>query len=600
MKSLMNQHTIYIVTTLFFFGCAGPAATPPENSPPQTTQSLRKDKPAGDSTVRHDVSVSAPTHEEIADMVVESIAPALPESAMIKEKFLRQEPSRMHERKRLQNFNNQLYIQPYRSATEPLDRENYAVIEDNGLKLAAEDPVSTFSIDVDTGSYSNVRRMLNEGRLPVRNAVRVEELINYFSYDYPVPEKSEQPFSVTTEIAPAPWNTNNLLLHIGLKGYEQQQDILPASNLVFLIDVSGSMHSEDKLVLLKKSLSLLIRRLRAQDRITLVVYAGASGVVLSPTPGNQQATILNALNNLSAGGSTNGAAGIRLAYQMAEQAYIKGGINRILLCTDGDFNVGTVSFEALMDLVAEKRKSGVSLSTFGFGRGNFNDALAEQLADRGNGSYSYIDSLREAQKVFAQEMSSSLMTIAKDVKIQIEFNSANVRSYRLIGYVNRQLAREDFNNDKVDAGEIGAGHTVTALYEVALVDGKQGLIDPLRYGKPEVKNGDQQELAFLKLRYKQPDGDTSQLISYPILKGAIRADLQKASERFLFSASVAAFGQQLRGGKYLAGFSYEQILQLARRGKGNDAQGYRSEFIQLVELARSLSSQVPPLVDVRD
>lgn len=400
-----------------------------------------------------------------------------------------------------------------RPPSEPVNRENYVHFDDNHIKLVSEHPVSTFSIDVDTGSYANVRRLLNSGRLPRKDAVRVEEMINYFSYNYPLPENKRTPFRVTTEIAPAPWNKNKHLLHIGIKGYNVAASKLPPANLVFLVDVSGSMRSANKLDLLKSSLKLLSKRMNKRDRISLVVYAGASGVVLQPTAGNKTATIVSALDSLTAGGRTNGAAGIHLAYAMAQQAYIKGGINRVILATDGDFNVGTVNFEALKNLIEEKRKSGITLTTLGFGTGNYNDHLMEQIADAGNGNYAYIDTLNEANKVLVSEMASTLFTIAKDVKIQIEFNPDVVKEYRLIGYENRMLRREDFNNDKVDAGDIGAGHTVTALYEIKLSGGRSNAIDPLRYGSTKKQgshNGD--ELAFLKLRYKAPGGRKSELI----------------------------------------------------------------------------------------
>ena len=480
-----------------------------------------------------------------------------------------------------------------RAPSEPLNRENYDHFDDNQIKLVAEAPVSTFSIDVDTGSYSNVRRMINAGNLPREDAVRVEELINYFSYEYPLPENSEIPFSVTTEIGVTPWNPDTRLLHVGIKGYDLAEKELPASNLVFLVDVSGSMNSPDKLGLLKSALKLLTKQMRSEDRISIVVYAGASGVVLEPVAGNQTAKIAQALDSLSAGGSTNGAAGIRSAYQLAEQAFIKGGINRILLATDGDFNVGTVNFEALKDLVEEKRKTGISLTTLGFGTGNYNDHLMEQLADAGNGNYSYIDTLNEAQKVLVDEMSSTLNIIAKDVKIQLEFNPAVVAEYRLIGYENRALNREDFNNDKIDAGEIGAGHTVTALYEVALIDSKNKAMDPLRYSSSKMtKQVRSDELANLRLRFKEPAASKSKLIEQVIKASDIETRLADSSDRYRFSASVAGFGQLLRGGKYTHDFAYDDVLELARKARGNDSFGYRGEFISLVNLAKSLSSQV--------
>ena len=480
--------------------------------------------------------------------------------------------------------------QELRYATEPPNTENYAHFDDNPLKRTAEHPVSTFSIDVDTGAYANIRRMLQHGHLPVKDAVRVEEMLNYFSYDYPRPKDTTQPFAVTTELAPTPWNPNSVLLRIGLKGYDVAADKLPAANLVFLVDISGSMMSPDKLPLLQNGLALLVQQLRAQDRVSLVVYAGNTGVVLQPTPGDQKATIRAALAGLTAGGSTNGGAGIRLAYAMAEQAYIPGGINRVLLATDGDFNVGTVSFEALKNLVEQKRKTGVSLTTLGFGSGNYNDRLMEQLADAGNGNYAYVDSLNEANKVLVSEMSSTLQTIAKDVKIQIEFNPAMVAEYSLIGYENRALQREDFNNDKVDAGDIGAGHTVTALYELTLAGTQGGRIEPLRYGsEPGTTKTNKNEIALLRLRYKLPASDTSKLMQQPINSADIK-DASRMSVDFRFASAVAGFGQLLRGGKYTENFGYDQVLAWAQNARGKDMFGYRGEFISLVNLAKTLDT----------
>ena len=488
-------------------------------------------------------------------------------------------------------FGSAVSLDSLRAPSEPINRENYAHFEDNGIKLVAQTPVSTFSIDVDTGSYSNVRRMLNNGHLPVDDAVRVEELINYFSYDYPVPRSDSRPFSITTEIGVTPWNPDTRILHIGIKGYDIDKPSLPASNLVFLVDVSGSMKSPDKLGLLKSALKLLSKQMRSEDRVSIVVYAGASGVVLEPVAGNETASIAQALDALTAGGRTNGAAGIRTAYQLAEQAFIKDGINRVVLATDGDFNVGTVNFEALKDLVEEKRQSGIALTTLGFGTGNYNDHLMEQLADAGNGNYAYIDTLNEAQKVLVDEMSSTLNTIAKDVKIQVEFNPAVVAEYRLIGYENRALNREDFNNDKVDAGEIGAGHTVTALYEISLVDSNSGYLDPLRYAPtPVTDTSRKDEVALVRLRYKQPDASTSNLVEHPVLTADIENKLSNTSERFRFSAAVAGFGQLLRGGKFTSDYQYNDVLELARGARGSDAFGYRGEFLSLVNLADSLAT----------
>jgi len=476
----------------------------------------------------------------------------------------------------------------------PREREQYEHLDDNPVKLAREHPVSTFSIDVDTGSYANVRRFLNDGTLPPEDAVRVEELVNYFGYDYPVPKDRTVPFSVTTAVATAPWNRDRLLLQVGIKGYEVPTEDRPAANLVFLIDVSGSMQPQDKLPLLKRSLRLLAGQLQARDRVSMVVYAGAAGAVLRPTPGDHQAEIVSALDQLEAGGSTNGGDGIRLAYTFARQAYIKGGINRVLLATDGDFNVGTVSFEALLDIVEREREGGVSLTTLGFGTGNYNDRLLERLADAGNGNYAYIDGLNEGRKVLVEQMSGTLQTIAKDVKIQVEFNPDVVAEYRLIGYENRVLRREDFNNDRIDAGEIGAGHSVTAIYELALVGSAGALVDPLRYGGaepvPAPAASRSAELAFVRLRYKTPDADKSRLIEQAVRRADI-STADAAPRELRFAAAVAAFGQKLRGGDYTGDFGYQDIARLAAGARGDDSSGYRGEFLQLVRLADSLSMQ---------
>jgi len=483
-----------------------------------------------------------------------------------------------------------LVLNNIRHANEPLYRENYQHQENHSVKRVASEPVSTFSIDVDTGAYSNMRRWLNQGQLPPEDAVRVEEFINYFNYDYPYSKSPNTPFQVSTEIAPTPWNTNTRLLRIGIQGYRVPREQLPASNLVFLIDVSGSMNSIDKLPLLQKALTMLVGQLDARDRISMVVYAGATGVVLAPTPGNRKADILSALQQLQAGGSTNGAAGIQLAYQLAQQNFIENGVNRVILATDGDFNVGLASTEELIDLIQRKRKAGVALTTLGFGTGNYNDHLLEQLADEGNGNYAYIDRLNEAKKVLAEELSATLLTIAKDVKIQIEFNPALVSEYRLIGYENRMLNEEDFANDKVDAGEIGAGHRVTALYELSLIGSSGQWLPPRRYqpGTSVVESdmaSFNKELAHLRIRYKLPGESASKLIQSPIMDSGINA---RGGDSFNFAAAVAAFGQKLRGGTYLEDFSYDDIEKLARRSRGNDEHGYRSEFMQLVNLANTI------------
>jgi Ca-activated chloride channel family protein len=477
-----------------------------------------------------------------------------------------------------------------RAPSAPVDRENYAKIEANAVKKVSEEPVSTFSIDVDTGAYAVVRRYLNNGSMPPSNAVRTEELINYFDYQYPNPVDKNAPFTVSTEVARSPWNAQRHLVQIGLQGYLPDHE-RPAANLVFLIDVSGSMDAPDKLPLLKNAFRLLTRQLGAEDKVSMVVYAGASGVVLEPTAGNHSADILAALDQLSAGGSTHGSAGIKLAYAKAKQGFIKDGINRVILATDGDFNVGTVNHEALIDLIEAKRDEGIALTTLGFGSGNYNDHLMEQLADHGDGNYAYIDGLGEAKKVLVEQLDATLETIARDVKIQIEWNPQQVAEYRLIGYENRLLNREDFNNDKVDAGDIGAGHRVTALYEITLA-GNQTQIEPLRY-QNEIgmdKPGLGGELAFVRLRYKQPEAKTSQLIEQPLLARQVRSSIDQASTSLRFAAAVAAWGELLRGGEKLSGFGYGDVLSLARKARGDDANGYRSEFLKLVELSEILDS----------
>ncbi|HEY8507811.1 MAG TPA: VWA domain-containing protein [Steroidobacteraceae bacterium] len=475
---------------------------------------------------------------------------------------------------------------------QPANTERYQHFDDNPIRLAAEHPVSTFSIDVDTGSYANIRRFLNAGQLPPQDAVRIEEMINYFDFQYPAPENRATPFRVSTELAPAPWNSQAWLLRIGIKGFEIAPHERPPANLVFLIDVSGSMQTPVKLPLLKNAFRLLTEQLTGRDRVSIVVYAGSSGVVLEPTPGDQKHKIRQAIDGLEAGGSTNGAEGIQRAYELAHASFIKGGINRVVLATDGDFNVGVVNFDALVDMAERQRASGVALTALGFGTDNLNDHLLERLADAGDGNYAYVDTLSEARKVLVTELSSTLFTIARDVKIQVEFNPAEVREYRLIGYENRMLAREDFNNDKVDAGEIGAGHRVTALYEIVPA-GAPGRIDPLRYGaNASPRAGRSGEVAHVRLRYKLPDSDKSQLLEYPILKSSLVAK-EAVSSDLRFAASVAAFGQLLRGGKYLGDFGYNDVMSLAQSALDGDREGYRREFVSLVQLAAALQPAPP-------
>ena len=487
---------------------------------------------------------------------------------------------------------------------QPANTENYADIEDNRVIRVADQSTSTFSIDVDTGAYSNVRRWLQQGAVPPKDAVRVEELINYFAYDYTPPEQAEQPFAVHTELGKTPWNANTRLLHVGLKGFELAREDRPSANLVFLVDVSGSMHANNKLPLLKSAIKLLSRQLDQRDRVALVVYAGASGVVLEPTPGNDFATISAALDQLRAGGSTNGAAGIELAYTLARQHFNKDGVNRVLLATDGDFNVGIADVEKLTDMIERERKSGIALSTLGLGTGNYNDHLMEQLADTGNGSYAYIDTMNEAHKVLVEELTATLVTIASDVKIQIEFNPAVVSEYRLLGYVNRRLANEDFRNDKVDAGEIGAGHTVTALYEIALHGDGGELHVPSRYQRGSGAGaGDSVarqhasanlagEVAEVRLRYKLPGERKASEFSRIVTAGELQSAAE-LSDNYHFSAAVAAFGQMLRGGRYLTDYDYQQIHAAATAAMGEDTFGYRREFLRLIDLASALSPRQP-------
>lgn len=465
--------------------------------------------------------------------------------------------------------------------------EEYSTIQENEFRKVMDKPLSTFSIDVDAASYSNMRRFINNGTLPPKDAVRIEEMINYFGYDYDQP-RGNDPFSINTEVSSAPWNNEHLLVQVGLQGKKLAMDNLPASNIVFLLDVSGSMNSPNKLPLLKSSLKMLANELRPQDKVSIVVYAGAAGMVLEPTRGDNKQKIMEALNRLSAGGSTAGGAGIKLAYEVAKKNFVEEGNNRVILATDGDFNIGMSSNASMERLVEEKRKDGVFLTVLGFGMGNYKDSKMEILADKGNGNYAYIDTMKEAKKVLVNEFGGTLFTIAKDVKIQVEFNPANVQAYRLIGYENRMLKDEDFNDDKKDAGELGSGHTVTALYEIipSGVDSEFVKdIDPLKYqDNPPVAVGNSEELLTVKFRYKEPDGETSKLISQVIKKGT-----RKASDNLQWATAVAGFGMMLRDSEFKGNVSYDQILATAKKAKGTDEFGYRAEFIQLVELAKGMS-----------
>ncbi|NEO90083.1 MAG: VWA domain-containing protein [Moorea sp. SIO3G5] len=475
---------------------------------------------------------------------------------------------------------------------EVSNRENYSPIDENAFKRVKHNPLSTFAIDVDTASYSNLRRFLNNGQLPPTDAIRIEELINYFNYDYPEPE-SDRPFSITTEISQAPWNPTHQLVHIGIQGEKMAIEDLPPSNLVFLLDVSGSMNTPNKLPLLKDAFRMLVNELREEDQVSIVVYAGAAGVVLPPTPGNEKDKILTAIENLNAGGSTAGGAGIKLAYKLAQDNFIKSGNNRVILATDGDFNVGVSSDSELVKLIEQKRKKGVFLTVLGFGTGNLQDSKMEKIANKGNGNYAYLDNELEAKKVLVNEIGATLLTIAKDVKIQVEFNPAKVQGYRLIGYENRRLKDEEFNDDTKDAGELGAGHTVTALYEIIPVGAKTKVklpdIDPLKYQSNAASTTNSKELMQVKLRYKEPDGNTSQLLTYPLVDKAVKLD--DASDNFKFSAAVASFGMVLRDSPYKGKASFDQALTLAQESEGVDLEGYRAEFIDLIESAEEIGDR---------
>jgi Ca-activated chloride channel family protein len=499
-------------------------------------------------------------------------------------------------------------LQQLHDLSSALGTEQYAAISDNPFLSPLAQPLSTFSIDVDTASYANMRRFLNGGSLPPPDAVRIEELVNYFRYDYPQPKEGEA-FSVNMETAECPWNAGHLLLRVGLKGKDVERTKRPPSNLVFLLDVSGSMADEDKLPLLKSSMEMLTRELGEDDRVSIVTYAGEAGLRLPPTRGHEGEKIIAAIQSLTSGGSTNGSAGINIAYEQAAAYFVKGGTNRVILCTDGDLNVGITDDEALVELIKQKAAGGTFLTVLGFGQGNLKDAKMERLADNGNGLYAYIDSVREARKVLVEQLTGSTITIAKDVKIQIEFNPAAIASYRLIGYENRVLAAQDFNDDTKDAGEIGAGHTVTALYELVPVGAEEAApaaqpanVDPLKYqaagSKPTpesrpptpdsrltdaAKTG---ELLTLKLRYKEPDGSESKLLEHPLKERG--GKFNAASKDLQFAASVASFGMLLRGSEHRGTGNVAAVIEIAAGALGEDAGGYRAEFVDLARKAQSL------------
>lgn len=474
---------------------------------------------------------------------------------------------------------------------QPENRDRIEDFKTNPVHAALEDPVSTFSIDVDTASYSFVRGSLKQGTLPQADTVRVEEMINYFPYDWKGPESASTPFNSTVSVMPTPWNTQTRLMHVAIKGFDVKPIEQPKANLVFLIDVSGSMDEPDKLPLLKSAFRLLVSKLKADDTISIVTYAGDAGTVLEPTKASEKDKILSAIDNLTPGGSTAGEAGIKEAYRLAQKSFVKDGVNRVMLATDGDFNVGQTDDDDLKRLIESERKTGVFLSVFGFGRGNLNDQMMQTIAQNGNGTAAYIDTLAEAEKVLVEDASSTLFTIAKDVKIQVEFNPNKVSEYRLIGYETRALNREDFNNDRVDAGDIGSGHSVTAIYEITPKGSGGEQIDPLRYGQASVDNGgvaNADEYAFVKIRYKLPNEDVSKLITTPVTSANEISSFDQASTDQRFSVAVAAFGQKLRDEDATAKFGYDKIMEIATAARGADPFGYRAEFLSLVRLASAL------------
>ena len=469
------------------------------------------------------------------------------------------------------------------------DTERYQKQPENPVKAVAQEPVSTFSIDVDTGSYANVRRFLNNGRLPPKDAVRIEEIVNYFPYSYPLPQDG-RPFAVHTQTVDSPWQPEAKLVKIGIQAQDTAKKNLPPANLVFLVDVSGSMNSPDKLPLVKKTLRLLTQQLRPQDKVTIITYASGEKLVLPPTSGKDKDTILRAVNALEARGATSGERALRMAYDEAQKAFVKNGINRILLATDGDFNVGVADTETLKSMVAEKRKSGISLSTLGFGTDNYNEEMMEQIADAGDGNYSYIDNEKEAKKVLQHQLTSTLATVAQDVKIQVEFNPAAVKEYRLVGYTNRTLRNEDFNNDKVDAGDIGSGHSVTALYEI-IPQGKTGWLADSRYQKAPAADGSKNEYAYVKVRYKLPGQSASKLIEQPVPARSIPLAQADADTRLALAA--ASYAQQLRGGEYNGKLDWNAIEKMAAATRARDPYGFIAEFKELIGIAKSLSSKQP-------
>ncbi len=564
-----------------------------------------KEANKGNQTVNQpEIVATEKTVEEApipADMDISTkpiVSPSLTAPAGESQKMLRStdnlymnKDSRVLERKKMKEQEKGI-ISKEDEGGENFNTEEYSKIVENQFQSPKNAPLSTFSIDVDKASYSNSRRMIESGQMPYKDAVRIEEFVNYFDYEYPNPT-GEHPFSIITEVSSSPWNPENQLVHIGLQGKKLDYDKLAPCNLVFLIDASGSMSDNNKLPLLKSSLKLLLNELSAKDRIAIVAYAGAAGLVLPSTPATDKSKIINALDNLEAGGSTAGGQGILLAYKVAKENFLAEGNNRIILATDGDFNVGTSSTSELVRLVEEKRKEGIFLTLCGFGMGNYKDDRMEEIAKNGNGNYFYIDNINEAKKVFVKEMRATLFTIAKDVKLQIEFNPNKVQAYRLIGYENRMLKDEDFNDDKKDAGELGAGHTVTAIYEIVPVGVKSQYlksVDALKYQNNQNTNvSNTDEMMTIKFRYKKPTEDTSKLITH--ILNAKNQKLESTSDNFRFSAAVAGFGLLLRESEFKGNVAYNQIISMAKGAKGKDSEGYRAEFIRLVEACQLMKGE---------
>jgi Ca-activated chloride channel family protein len=533
------------------------------------------------------VDGSARRHADLKTFDVEEEAPAAAPPAVVQAPAMVAPMPMMEAKRAAGSFAYEPMPQPY---YQDVGRDRFTATQQNPFKVAREEPVSTFSIDVDTASYSFVRASLNQNVLPQPAAVRTEEMINYFRYNYAAPRTAAQPFSTNVATFPSPWTAGRRLVRIGIRGYDIQRATRPRANLVFLIDTSGSMNAPNKLPLVQQSLSMLVDQLDANDHVAIVTYAGSAGTALEPTPASQKGKILAVIDRLGAGGSTAGAEGIRQAYALATRNFDPGGVNRVILATDGDFNVGITNQDELKGYIERERGKGVFLSVLGFGMGNYNDALMQTLAQNGNGAAAHIDTVSEARKVLVDEVTSTLFPIAKDVKIQVEFNPATVAEYRLLGYETRMLNREDFDNDKVDAGDVGSGQTVTALYEIVPVGGPRAIGD-LRYAKPVARTANAgAEYGFVKIRYKLPKSDTSRLISTPIDRTSEVASFNQAPQDARFATGVAAFAELLRGGRYNGSMSYDDVLRIVTAARGQDSFGYRTEFVQLVRAAKTAAS----------